>query len=881
MIQNNIDFKKLTEHLKVGVFRYTPGKNGKFVYTNLTLRKMLGYEAKDFLKLEVKDVFVDGRSFVALSKKLSKEYFVKNHEVRLKGKKKGVIWSSLSVSAIKDEKGKVKYYDVALSDISVKKKAEKEVRESKEMFQTIFDNSAAAITVTDKNEKIIAWNPFAEKMFGMGKKELFNKPVKDLYPPKEWKRMRAFNIRKKGMLADIETEVFRHDGSLIEINVSISVLKDSDGNVIGSIGIMKDITAQKTMERKLRESENKIHIILDNSAACIMLIDDEERIVSWNQFTENLFGMKKKDLYLKHVQELYPPEEWKMLRNANIRKLGGNHHINTKILTKKKKKIDVQLSINVLRDAADNVIGSVGIMQDITEQKRVQAMLVQAKMVAEEASSAKSLFLANMSHEVRTPMNTIIGMIDLTLDIDMEEEQRENLIVAKEAADNLLGLLNDILDLSRVEAGKITLEDIEFHLPNVLRSVVKGMSVIAAKKDLKLSVSIGPKVPELIEGDPVRLRQIFINLINNAIKFTHKGMIETSVSLIKTTKGVAKLHFSVKDPGIGIPKDRQEQVFEIFIQAESSTARKFGGTGLGLAISKRLAEMMNGTIWVESEEGKGSDFQFTGEFKIIQQKAVLESDDSASASGGAVSLQDVDVLVAEDNVVNQKIVVRMLEKQGCHVEAVINGQEVIDAIEESKFDVILMDIQMPVLDGLEATKLIRQNEEHTGKHIPIIALTARAMQDDKKRCLDAGMDGYVSKPIDRMKLYEEIGNVTTKEKKMGNDPVDLNEFLERVQDDKELLLELIDIFAEDYAGKRTLLGEAVEKKDYEEIKGISHSLKGASGNISAKKLRLILLQFEEMGRAQDLSGANEVIDALDKEYAAVAICFESLKEELK
>lgn len=767
MTQDNIDFQKLTEHLKVGVFRYIPGKNGKFVYTNSMLRKMLGYEAKDFLKLSVADIFVDPRSFVSLSKKLSQEHSLKNHEVRLKGKKKGVIWASLSISSIKSEKGSVQYYDVAFSDISLKKKAEKEVRESKEMFQTIFDNSAAAITVTDKNERIIAWNPFAEKMFGMGKKELFNKPVKDLYPSIEWKRMRGFKIRKKGMLADIETEVYRHDGSLIEVNVSISVLKDAEGNVVGSIGIMRDITAQKTMERKLRESENKIHIILDNSAACIMLIDDQERIVSWNQFTENLFGMKKKDLYLKHVQELYPPEEWKMLRNANIRKLGGNHHINTKILTKKKKKIDVQLSINVLRDSSDNVIGSVGIMQDITEQKRVQAMLVQAKMVAEEASSAKSLFLANMSHEVRTPMNTIIGMIDLTLDHQMDDEQRENLVVAKEAADNLLGLLNDILDLSRVEAGKITLEDIEFHMPNVLKSVVKGMSVIAAKKDLKLSVDIDPNVPELIEGDPVRLRQIFINLINNAIKFTHKGTIETSVKLIKTTNGVAELHFSVKDPGIGIPKDRQAQVFEIFTQAESSTARKFGGTGLGLAISKRLAEMMNGTIWVDSEEGKGSDFQFTGQFKVIQQKAIPDASEVRRSIEGEISLKGVNIIVAEDNVVNQKIVVRMLEKQGCNVEAVVNGQEVIDAIDNRKFDVVLMDMQMPVLDGLEATKLIRANEEHTGKYIPIIALTARAMQDDKKRCLDAGMDGYVSKPIDRIKLYEEIWGVINKEKKNG------------------------------------------------------------------------------------------------------------------
>ncbi len=769
MINNDLKFKELIDNLKIGVFRCSADSDVKFLFVNFTFTEMFGYSPAAILRIPVSNFFEDQRKFQSLIKQTRLQGFVKDEEIRLKGKDKKPFWCSVSCVAVKEKKGIVRYFDVMVEDISTKKRVEKELIESKELFRVVFDNSAAAITVTDKDERIIAWNPFAEKMLEMNQEDLFNKPVKELYPPQEWRRLRSFRVRRKGMLSDIETQIYKKDRRLLDVHMSLSVVKDQEGKITGAIGIMRDITTQKIAERKIKESENKIRIILDNSAAAITLTDENERIVSWNSYTEHLLGFKRKDLYMKPVNTLYPDEEWAKIRAENIRKTGSKHHLETKIIHKTGRIIDIDLSINVLKDSNDRIVGSVGIMQDITEQKKVQQMLLQAKLAAEEANSAKSLFLANMSHEVRTPMSTILGMIDLTLDTRLDDEQKDNLKVAKDAADNLLGLLNDILDLSRVEAGKINLESIELNLSNVVKSVCKGLSVLARNKDLDLLWNVDANVPELLEGDPVRLRQVLVNLINNAIKFTHKGKIEVTVKPSSIAEHDCQLLFAVTDSGIGIPKNKQDVIFEVFTQADDSTTRRYGGTGLGLAISKRLVEMMGGRIWVESEECKGSTFYFTANFKYKKKPAVvldIPADEEARDEKGSPQkdLRSLRILLAEDNLVNQKITVKMLEKQGWTVMTAMNGQEVLDFLSKESFDVVLMDAHMPVLDGLETTRLIREDERKTGKHTPIVALTARAMEEDRQRCIASGMDGYVSKPIDRLKLYEAIKNLFNKGK---------------------------------------------------------------------------------------------------------------------
>ena len=638
--------------------------------------------------------------------------------------------------------------------------------DSKKLFKIVFDSSPAAIIVLDSHERIIAWNPLVEKMLGMKRPDLFNKPVSELYPPRDWKRLRMLNLCRRDTLSNVMTRIICKDGFLLDVGASMSVLKDSEGKTQGYIGLFYDVTREKTALHQMRESENKLRIILDNSAAAITMTDEKERIVSWNRYAEKLFGMEPDDLRERPISSLYPPDEWEVIRSLNIRKSGFMHHLETKAIRKDGTIIDVDLSVNILKDDDGNVVGSVGMLQDITERKRSHELVLQAKLAAEEANTAKSVFLAKMSHEVRTPMNAIIGMIDLTLDTPLNEEQKDNLKVAKDAADNLLSLINDILDLSRAQAGKIVIEEIEINVPDIVKNVCKGLMILARNKGVDVVWSIDPDIPRILVGDPVRLRQVIVNLVNNAIKFTHKGKVLVNVKKKSLTEKDCHLVFEVVDSGIGISPKNLPHIFDVFTDAHNTTARRYGGTGLGLAICKKIVEMMGGTFEVDSIEGTGSTFRFSiifGYKPHVFGNTVNEEGDKLQAAGTQLppELHHLRILMAEDNTVNQRIAVRILEKLGWKVTVANNGQEVLDILNKETFDVILMDDSMPLLSGIETTQVIRREEKQTGLHVPIIAMTANAMAGDREKYLASGMDGYVSKPIDRNLLYDEIVKLVT------------------------------------------------------------------------------------------------------------------------
>jgi len=415
-----------------------------------------------------------------------------------------------------------------------------------------------------------------------------------------------------------------------------------------------------------------------------------------------------------------------------------------------------ELSLSVAPDRQE--VGVVGVIRDITQQQQSRADLLRAKQVAEDASRAKGQFLANMSHEIRTPLNGLVGMVDLALETNPEPLLRDFLLTAKESAGSLSYLINDILDFSKIEAGKLSIEKQVFNFREHLDYIIQHFSPLALEKGILLEAKIDSEIPEHGIGDALRIRQVMLNLLSNAIKFTLSGRVEIELSCISSCKESIRVRYMVRDTGIGISADKQSQIFDAFEQGDSSITRRFGGTGLGLSISRALVNLMNGQIQLQSVEGQGSCFWFDLELDKVQQTSSPKHPDKSavSAAGLGSGQKALRILLAEDNHVNQKLFSHLLQNRGHTVRVVNNGQEALQVLEHEQFDVVLMDLQMPIMGGLEACRLLREREAGKGIRHRVIALTAHAMSSDREKCLAVGMDEYLAKPVQKEALLRMV-----------------------------------------------------------------------------------------------------------------------------
>lgn len=646
----------------------------------------------------------------------------------------------------------------------------------------------------------------------------------------------------------------------------------------------------KTTLEDLKEREARISSIVNTTVDGIITIDEERIIESFNQAAEKIFGYKAGEVIGNNVSILMPEPHRSghdqyvqtYLKSGKSKVLGAAWEV----LGRRKdgSMFPIELSVSEADLGARRIF--TGILRDITERKKAEEELQKAKETAESANQAKSDFLAGMSHEIRTPMNAIVGMAELMMETPLNDEQKRYVETLQNAGENLLNIINDILDISKIEAGYLELESTKFNLQELLDKACDIMAMRAHDKGIGLSCNVLPEVSVHLIGDPVRLRQVILNLLGNALKFTDKGEVVLEVSKQISDSTTVTLLFSVRDTGIGIPEEKIDKIFEKFTQADSSTTRKYGGTGLGLTISRRLVELMGGTISVTSKVGEGSTFYFTASFQSQEDKPQhvppLQDMDAEDLTVQHVpdDLKPLRILLVDDSEDNRLLILSFLKKTPFTIDIADNGRAAVEKYKASTYDIVLMDIQMPVMDGYAATKEIRQWENmHSRKQTPVIALTAYVLKEEIRKSYDAGCNAHLAKPIKKKDLLTVIIKYTGKSSKnertnraMEKGHVNTQgKYTVKIDEDLE---DLIPGYLENRYRDIKTIEEALEKGDLETIRILGHSMKGSGGGYGFDTITEIGKTLEDAARGADITAIKKALTYLSYYLGNMDIVYE-------
>ena len=751
------------------------------------------------------------------------------------------------------------------------------IRRHRDQLQRITDNMGEGLCVLAMDRKITFANPAAVRILGSNSDRIIGRHIHDIIEYRdsadetisldEWPIYKGLGQRTA--YKDIEAIFVRQDQSRVIVGITSTPLYRGD-EVAGCLVVLRDITVRRQAEQDLL----RINKAVESASDAIAIVDVTNRPIYHNKAFVRLFGYTVYELNAAGGPSIMcaDPAVGSEVLDANQQ--GHSWTGEVEMLGSDGRAVQILLGADCITDEHGTTVGFVRIYTDITERKQAEEKLRKAKEAAEAGDRAKSDFLSTMSHEIRTPMNGVIGMTGLLMETPLSPEQREYVSTIRTSGDCLLKIINDILDFSKIEAGKLELEAHPFDVRKCVDEVLELLKPNAVAKRIALERTISPDVPPFVMGDVTRVRQILFNLVGNAVKFTHEGKITLGVARDKAVDD--RLQFFVRDTGVGIPNERIDSLFRPFSQADSSTTRKYGGTGLGLAITQRLVRLMNGRIWVESTIDEGSTFHFTIQAKEVSalEQARAErrppSQRLAKLNQRLAETLPVRILIAEDNPVNQKLAVRVLEKMGYAADVAANGMEVLEALADKRYDIIFMDVQMPEVDGLEATRQIVA-QWPPEKRPKIIAMTANALQGDREKCLAAGMDDYISKPICLEEIQAALERWSPGADALGTLPpagdilnLETVNSLREIGD--EFLSDLIETFIQitpEFIGKIQL---AAQEGDFAGVADAVRGLKGASLNLGAQGLADICGRMEIKGQDTEIPDVLVLIEQLDVTY---------------